>query len=288
MVGRSVAEVELVVGWRARSVLVDVADEALLRTFAANGVSSSTVEGDLAEVQLARQFDVVRVTTDSLVGRPAEDRRAVVHNAAQHLLPGGRLLSALELGDEVSLGEFDDLCADCDLSLAERWADWQGAPFDGGPRAVSVHQRSDRFNVHDLTFEARRTIRRVTASELAEQMEADKPPIVVDTRTQTDRERFGVIPGSIHVPRTVVEWHLDPANGYRHPQVTSLHQPLVVVCNGGYSSSLAACSLVRLGFTDVADLIGGVHAWVRADLPVRHPDHSHLDSAPSTQENHRP
>lgn len=46
--------------------------------------------------------------------------------------------------------------------------------------------------------------------------------------------------GKEHVPRTVLEWHLDPANGYRHPAVTSLDQPLVLVCNRGYSSSLAA------------------------------------------------
>ena len=91
------------------------------------------------------------------------------------------------------------------------------------------------------------------------------------------RARFGVIAGSIHVPRTVVEWHLDPANGYRHPAVTSFDQSLVLVCNGGYSSSLAAASLLDLGFTDVGDLVGGIRAWVGAGLDVVEPDHSHLD-----------
>ncbi len=86
-----------------------------------------------------------------------------------------------------------------------------------------------------------------------------------------------MIPGAVHVPRTVVEWHLDPANGYRHPDVESFDQPLVLVCNGGYSSSLAAASLLDLGFTDVADLVGGHRAWVAAGLPVVAPDHSHLD-----------
>ncbi len=254
-----------------------------------SGVEVVTVDDvDLAVAQLPLQFDTIRLTGDVLSVRTPEDRRAIVHTAAQHLRPGGRLVIARADAAPASLDEHDSLCADCDLLLAERWADWDGTPFDGGGVSVSVHQRSDRFNVHDLTFEARRLIRRVTAAELAEQLALDKPPIVVDTRTQTDRERFGVIPGSIHVPRTVIEWHLDPANGYRHPQVASLHQPLVVVCNGGYSSSLAAASLARLGFTDVADLVGGVHAWVRADYPVQHPDHSHLDSAPTPQENHQP
>lgn len=86
-----------------------------------------------------------------------------------------------------------------------------------------------------------------------------------------------MIAGSIHVPRTVVEWHLDPANGYRHPDVTSFDQSLVLVCNGGYSSSLAAANLLDLGFTDVGDLVGGVRAWINAGLDVAEPDHSHLD-----------
>jgi rhodanese-related sulfurtransferase len=55
-----------------------------------------------------------------------------------------------------------------------------------------------------------------------------------------------------------------------------------VVCNGGYSSSLAAASLVRLGFTAVSDLVGGVHAWNRAGLPLTSADHSFLDTSPST------
>ena len=86
-----------------------------------------------------------------------------------------------------------------------------------------------------------------------------------------------MIARSVHAPRTVVEWHLDPANGYQHPAVGGLHDPMVIVCNGGYSSSLAAANLTRLGFTDVADLVGGMQAWIAAGLPTSEPDHSHLD-----------
>lgn len=100
---------------------------------------------------------------------------------------------------------------------------------------------------------------------------------MIDSRTPTDRARFGVIGGSIHIPRTVLEWHLDPTNGYVHPAIDSFARPIVVVCNSGYSSSLAAANLVRIGFTDVADLIGGHAAWREAGLPVIAADHSHLD-----------
>ncbi len=82
---------------------------------------------------------------------------------------------------------------------------------------------------------------------------------------------------SIHVPRTTLEWACDPTNGYRHPAIVSHDQSLVIVCNGGYSSSLAASNLALLGFNAVADLIGGHQAWVRAGYEVVRPDHSSLD-----------
>jgi len=126
-------------------------------------------------------------------------------------------------------------------------------------------------------FAARSRIGRVTPHDLAGRLQRGDAPTIVDTRTATDRGRFGVIAGSIHVPRTLVEWHLDPSNGYRHAAVTSFEQPLVLVCNGGYSSSLAAESLLDLGFSGVADLIGGIRAWVAAGFAVVEPDHSHLD-----------
>ena len=86
-----------------------------------------------------------------------------------------------------------------------------------------------------------------------------------------------MIEGSVHIPRTVLEWHLDPANGYRHVDAQSFDQAIVVVCNGGYSSALGAASLRRLGFTDVGDLVGGMRAWAHVGLAVVAPDHSHLD-----------
>ena len=131
--------------------------------------------------------------------------------------------------------------------------------------------------MHAPLSETRATIRRLTANQLHDRMQSADPPLVLDTRTHTDRGRFGVIPGSVHVPRTVVEWHLDPANGYLHPEMRSFDQALVLVCNGGYSSSLAAANLVRIGFTDVADLIGGHTAWCTTGLPVVRADHEHHD-----------
>lgn len=81
----------------------------------------------------------------------------------------------------------------------------------------------------------------------------------------------------MHLPRTVLEWRVDPTNGYLHPAVRSFDQRLVVVCNHGYSSSVAAATLQRLGYPSATDLVGGVHAWRAAGLPVVPPDHTFLE-----------
>ena len=142
---------------------------------------------------------------------------------------------------------------------------------------VWIDRRTIRVAALEACRQARSKICRIDARDLFERLCGDHPPTVVDTRTNTDRERFGVIRGAVHVPRTVLEWHLDPSSGYRHPAVTSTDQSLVVVCNGGYSSSLAAANLMLLGFTRVSDLVGGHQAWRAAGLPVECPDHSSLD-----------
>jgi rhodanese-related sulfurtransferase len=128
-----------------------------------------------------------------------------------------------------------------------------------------------------MVFEARTSLRRVQPVELAAQLRTSPPPLVIDSRTPSDRARFGTIEGSIHLPRTVLEWRLDPANGYLHPAVESFEQALVVVCNHGYSSSVAASNLQRLGYRTATDLVGGVQAWRAAGLPLVPPDHTFLE-----------
>ncbi len=123
-------------------------------------------------------------------------------------------------------------------------------------------------------FEARAPTQQIEPIELAVALAGPTPPLVIDTRTLTDRDRFGVISGSIHAPRTALERHFDPPNGYQHPAIASFDRPMVIVCNGGHSSSLA---VALLGFSHVADLVGGHHGWVAERLTVVEPDHAHLD-----------
>jgi rhodanese-related sulfurtransferase len=92
--------------------------------------------------------------------------------------------------------------------------------------------------------------------------------LLVDTRPQSQRERDGLIPGALVVERNVLEWRLDPTSPDRLPEVGDHDQQIVVVCDEGYASSLAAESLRRLGLGRATDVRGGFQAWRRAGLPV--------------------
>ena len=93
--------------------------------------------------------------------------------------------------------------------------------------------------------------------------------VILDARQDTDRWANGAIAGSIHTPRTVLEWVVDPVSGFRNPLIEGFGQVLIVMCNEGYSSSLAAYNLQRLGFQGATDMIGGFAAWEAAGLPVQ-------------------
>ena len=81
--------------------------------------------------------------------------------------------------------------------------------------------------------------------------------LIVDIRPVEQRTRDGELPGAVVVDRNVLEWRLDPSSPHRIPQVTSTDQRIVLVCNEGYASSLAALSLQKLGLARATDLDGG-------------------------------
>ena len=92
--------------------------------------------------------------------------------------------------------------------------------------------------------------------------------LLVDTRSSDLRRDTGMIPGSVHVPLSVLFWRLDPDSGFDDPVLSDLARPVIIICAHGYSSSLAAATLRELGFASVADVIGGFEAWAAAGLPV--------------------
>jgi rhodanese-related sulfurtransferase/GNAT superfamily N-acetyltransferase len=91
--------------------------------------------------------------------------------------------------------------------------------------------------------------------------------LLVDIRSDLARGRSGIVPGSIHIPRTVLEWRVAADSQWRNPSIGEDRQ-LIVICDDGCSSTLAAATLVELGFTSAGDVVGGFAAWREAGLPV--------------------
>lgn len=114
-----------------------------------------------------------------------------------------------------------------------------------------------------LAVARRRIAPRVTAGQLAGVQAAGA--LVVDTRPAAQRQRDGELPGAVVVERNVLEWRLDPAGAYRLPELDGPDQLVVVVCDEGYASTLAAATLLDLGLHQVTDLEGGYQAWMRRD-----------------------
>ena len=116
-----------------------------------------------------------------------------------------------------------------------------------------------------LLAEARANLVRLTPEEALEAQR--EGAVLVDTRPEADRRAEGAIPGAAVIERTVLEWRLDPACEACLP-LASYDLHVVVVCNEGYSSSLAAATLQQLGVHRATDLVGGFRAWKAAGLPV--------------------
>jgi rhodanese-related sulfurtransferase len=114
--------------------------------------------------------------------------------------------------------------------------------------------------IEEMLIKARARITRYAPREI------DDGVLLVDLRSNDERARDGIIPGSVHVPRSVLEWRCDQESGYANPVLAG--RRLVLVCAHGESSSLAAASLVELGLDGAGDLAGGFEAWRQAGLPV--------------------
>ena len=125
-------------------------------------------------------------------------------------------------------------------------------------------------SVDQLLERERESLRRLTP-ERAAAAARDEGALLVDIRYAALRERDGTIPGAAVVERNELEWRLDPQSDHRLPEATGHDLTVVVVCNEGYASSLAARSLQALGLHRATDLIGGFQAWAAAGLPVTPP-----------------
>jgi rhodanese-related sulfurtransferase len=124
----------------------------------------------------------------------------------------------------------------------------------------------DRQTIEQLLAAARARLTRLQPGAVVAAL-ADGAT-VIDLRCSDQRRKTGVIPGSVHVPWSVLYWRLDPSSGYDDPRLSDPERTVILVCADGYSSSLAAATLRDLGFIHATDVVGGFAGWAAAGLPV--------------------
>ena len=113
-------------------------------------------------------------------------------------------------------------------------------------------------NVDRLLDAARARLHRVEPDQLDAALAAGH--LVIDIRPEANRREEGRLPGAIVIDRNVLEWRLDPTSGFEIPEAREGRR-VVLVCNEGFASSLAAATLQDLGLPDATDLVGGYRAW---------------------------
>jgi rhodanese-related sulfurtransferase len=118
--------------------------------------------------------------------------------------------------------------------------------------------------IEELLDESREGLQRLTPAEAAAAQDA----VLVDIRSEAQRERDGAIPGAVAIARNVLEWRCAPDSEWRDERVSDPAKLIVLICNEGYQSSLAAATLQRLGLTRATDVEGGFQAWRAAGLRV--------------------
>lgn len=119
--------------------------------------------------------------------------------------------------------------------------------------------------IEAVLLAARAGIERLTPGEALAAMR--RGAVLVDIRPGEQRGRDGLVPGAWVVDRNVLEWRLDPAGEYRIPALARRDHQVILICDEGYQSSLAAATLARLGL-DAGDVIGGVQLWRAEGLPL--------------------
>jgi rhodanese-related sulfurtransferase len=130
-------------------------------------------------------------------------------------------------------------------------------------------QDSRRLTVDELLARARARIHRrwpADAWACAAQ--------IIDIRSADQRRADGAVPGALWFPRNVLEWRVDPASEHRDPAVAGVGDEILLLCDEGYQSTLAAAVMHDLGFSRAGDVIDGFQGWLAAGLPI---EEVHLD-----------
>jgi rhodanese-related sulfurtransferase len=124
------------------------------------------------------------------------------------------------------------------------------------------------MDVDQMLAEARARLDRLDPVQASEAI--TNGAVLIDIRSDHQRAADGIVPGAVRIPRNILEWRCDPRSAHRDERVADTKRQLILMCDAGYQSSLAAATLQALGHDAATDLTGGFQAWKAAGLPV-HP-----------------
>jgi rhodanese-related sulfurtransferase len=122
------------------------------------------------------------------------------------------------------------------------------------------------MTIDELLERARAGLPRVDPGEAREAVA--EGAALIDIRSEAQRAQDGVVPGALSISRNVLEWRCAPSSPWRDPAASDPRTRVIVMCDEGYQSSLAAATLQELGLPLATDLSGGFQAWREAGLPV--------------------
>lgn len=263
----------LALGWRDLTVL-DISPVALAVAQARVGPSPvHWLVSDVLHWWPSRQYDVWHDRAVFHFLTTGQDREMYRCRLAAAIRPGGHAVIAAFAPDgpescsqlPVHRYSSHDLAAEFggDFEVVAERREMHVTP-SGGKQPfswVALRARAQEGEALDaLLAGARAHIDRVLPKDLA--TEVANGALLVDIRPVEQRERDGLMPGAVEVDRNVLEWRTVWTSPHRLPQVTTADLRIILVCNEGYSSSLAAATLRRLGMVRAADLAGGFQAWL--------------------------
>jgi rhodanese-related sulfurtransferase len=122
------------------------------------------------------------------------------------------------------------------------------------------------MGIEQLLGDARRKLDRLAPQEAHRALRDGA--ILIDIRSETQRATDGVVGEARFIPRNVLEWRLDPSSRSCDPELARADALIIVMCDEGYQSSLAAATLQELGLPRATDVVGGFQAWRAAGLAV--------------------
>ena len=125
-------------------------------------------------------------------------------------------------------------------------------------------------HVKDMVMEAKSRINEIPAEE-AIRLAGNDDVLIIDLRDVRERKREGYIEGSLHVPRGMLEFWIDPDSPYHKTEFAS-DRHFIFHCASGWRSALATDTAGQMGLKPVSHIDGGLSAWVKAGGPLKKDD----------------